>query len=202
MKLVRCLTSVALLSVVVACGPKEPPKTPAVASQPPAAFAESHPRLATQAQEVSDAFGRRDFAKVVDLTYPKLVESFGGREKMIASMAEEMRQMEAEGVVLLSSSAGAPTQILNDSGSIYAVLPTVSKVKAKEGIFQTDGTMIGISADSGANWTFLDTGGKDPGQLKILLPNAADKLNLPPDKPPVKISGNARPGTNPVGALG
>jgi hypothetical protein len=190
MKLVRCLTSVALLSVVVACGQREPPKTPAAVSQPPAAFAESHPRLAAQAQEVSDAFSRRDFARIVDLTYPKLVETFGGRDKMIASMTEEMRQMEAEGVILLSSSAVAPTQVLNDSGSIYAVLPTVSKVKAKDGIFQTDGSMIGISADSGANWTFLDTGGKDPGQLRILLPNVADKLNLPPDKPPVKISNN------------
>ena len=190
MKLVRCLTSVALLSVVVACAQREPPKTPALVSQPPAPFAESHPRLAAQAQEVSDAFSRRDFTRIVDLTYPKLVETFGGRDKMIASMAEEMRQMEAEGVVLLSSSAGTPTQVLNDSGSIYAVLPTVSKVKAKDGIFQTDGSMIGISADSGANWTFLDTGGKDPGQLRILLPNVADKLNLPPDKPPVKISNN------------
>lgn len=96
--------------------------------------------------------------------------------------------MEAEGVVLLSSTAAAPTQILDDSGSIYAVLPIASKVKAKDGVFQTDGSMIGISSDSGANWTFLDTGGKEPGQLRILLPNVADKLNLPPDKRPVKIS--------------
>lgn len=107
---------------------------------------------------------------------------------MIASMTQEMKQMETEGVVLLSSTVAAPTQVLNDSGSIYAVLPTLSKVKAKGGVFQTDGSMIGISADSGANWTFLDTGGKDPGQLKILLPNVADKLNLPPEKDPVKIS--------------
>jgi hypothetical protein len=188
MRRFRSLTCLVLWSLTFACVQKEPQKTPAVASQPPAAFAESHPRLAVQAQEVTDAFARRDFARIVDLTYPKLVETFGGREKMIASMAEEMRQMEAEGVVLLSSSAGAPTQILNDSGSIYAVLPTVSKVKAKDGVFQTDGSMIGISADSGANWTFLDTGGKDPGQLRILLPKVADKLKLPPDKPPVKIS--------------
>jgi hypothetical protein len=178
---------VALLSLTFGCGPREPEKTPAPA-QSPAAFADSHPRLGAQAKEVSDALGRRDFARIVDLTYPKLVESFGGREKMIASMTREMKQMETEGVVLLSSTVGAPTQILNDSGSIYAVLPTLSQVKAKGGVFQTDGSMIGISADSGANWTFLDTGGKDPGQLKILLPNVADKLNLPPEKEPVKIS--------------
>jgi hypothetical protein len=188
MRRFRSLTCLVLWSLTIACGQKEPPKTPVAVSQAPAAFAESHPRLAAQAQEVTDAFSRRDFARIVDLTYPKLVETFGGRDKMIASMTEEMKQMEAEGVALLSSSAGAPTQILNDSGSIYAVLPTVSKVKAKEGVFQTDGSMIGISADSGSNWTFLDTGGKDPGQLRILLPNVADKLNLPADKPPVKIS--------------
>jgi len=181
------LTCLILLSLSIACT-EGGPKNKTVEPEKPAAFAESHPRLAAQAKEVSDALSRRDFSKIVDLTYPKLVETLGGRDKMIASMTEEMKQMETEGVVLLSSSAGTPTQILNDSGSIYAVLPTVLKVKAKAGIFQSEGSMIGISADSGANWTFLDTGGKDPGQLRILLPNVIDKLNLPPDKAPVKLS--------------
>jgi hypothetical protein len=143
-----------------------------------------------QAQEVNDAFRRRDFARMVDLTYAKVTEAAGGRDKMIAALAKGMKEMESEGVSVLSSTAEAPTQIVHASDWIYAVVPTTLKVKAKEGIFQTESSMIGISADKGANWTFIDAGGKDHTQLVGFLPVPSDKLNLPVEKEPVRLSGN------------
>jgi len=127
---------------------------------------------------------------MIDLTFPTVIEAAGGREKMILALTKEMNAMEAEGVFVLSSTAGAATQIVEISGSVFAVVPTSLKVKAQDGIFQTESSMIGISADRGATWTFIDAGGKDRSQLKSLLPDVADKLNLPPEKQPVKISGN------------
>ena len=109
---------------------------------------------------------------------------------MISALTKGLKEMEAEGVVVLSSTAGAPTQIIQVSGSVYAVVPTTLKVKAQDGVFQTESSMVGISSDGGATWTFIDAGGKDRSQLKSLLPDAADKLNLPPEKQPVKISNN------------
>ena len=151
---------------------------------------ETYPALVVQAQEVNDALRRRDFARMMDLTYPKVIEAAGGRDKMIASLAKGMKEMESEGVAVLSSTAGAPTQIVHVSEWIYAVVPTTLKVKAKDGIFQTESSMIGISSDKGANWTFIDAGGKDHTQLLSFLPAPSDKLNLPAEKEPVKISGN------------
>lgn len=188
MKLLRCLTLVALLSLVIACARKEAQRTPAVASPSPAATAENYPSLATQAKEVNDAFGRKDFARFMDLTYPKVIEMAGGREKMLAAMNKELKEMESEGVVLLSSTSGTPTQFIHDAASIYAVVPNTLKVKAQDGIFQTEGSLIGISSDGGVNWTFIDASGKDQSELKKLIPGIAEKLNLPPVKPPVKIS--------------
>jgi hypothetical protein len=189
--------SLLLLLFTVACGKKEMPNNqPAVATQSPAAgqspatTVESYPALLAQAQEVNDAFRRRDFARMVDLTYPKVIEAAGGRDKMIAALAKGMRDMESEGVSVLSSTAGTPTQIVHASEWIYAVVPTTLKVKAKEGAFQTESSMIGISADQGAHWTFIDAGGKDHAQLMSFLPAASDKLNLPVEKEPVKISSN------------
>lgn len=127
---------------------------------------------------------------MVDLTYPKVIEAAGGRDRMISALTKGMKEMETEGVVVLSSTAGAPTQIIQVSGSVYAVLPTTLKVKAQDGIFQTESSMIGISSDGGANWTFIDAGGKDRSQLKGFLTDAVDKLNLPPETQPVKISNN------------
>jgi len=143
-----------------------------------------------QAQEVNDAFRRRDFARMVDMTYPKVVEAAGGRDKMIAALAKGLKEMETEGVVVLASTAAAPSQIVHVSGWIYAVVPTSLKVKAKDGVFQTESSMIGLSSDSGANWTFIDAGGKDHTQLMTMLPAKVDKLNFPVEKDPVKISGN------------
>jgi hypothetical protein len=178
----------ALVPLAIACGQqRESPSKSAAASQS-SSEPENFPRLAAQAKEVNDAFGRKDFARVADMTYPRLVEILGGRDRMVSSITKEMKQMEAEGVVFLSSSAGAPTQVIHLEGTIYAVLPTILKVKAQDGIFQSDGSMIAISSDRGANWTFIDAGGKDQKQLKSLLPTAADKLNLPPEKPPVRIA--------------
>ncbi len=193
---------VILLSLQIACNSREQTaNNPAVAQSPvagqsplagqsPAIESGNYPTLVAQAQEVNDAFRRRDFARMVDLTYPKVIEAAGGRDKMVAAVAKGMKEMEAEGVVVLSSTAGAPTQIVHASGSIYAVLPTTLKVKAQNGVFQTESSMIGISSDSGATWTFIDAGGKDRSELKKLLPDAADKLNLPPEKQPEKIANN------------
>ena len=193
--------SLVLLLFTVACNKKETKiqagATPApttgqspAAAQSPAATAEKYPALVARAQEVNDAFGRRDFARMVDLTYPKVIAGAGGREKMISSLSSGIKEMEAEGVTVLSSTTGAPRQIVEISGSIYAVLPTALKVKAKDGTFQTESSMIGISSDQGTNWTFIDAGGKDRTQLRNILPEAADKLNLPPEREPVKISRN------------
>ncbi len=188
MRRFRSLTCLVLLSLTIACGQKKPQTTLAVATPSPVATAENYPSLAVQAKEVNDAFIRKDFARFMDLTYPKVIEMAGGREQMVAAMNKELKEMASEGVVLLSSTSGAPTQFIHDSGSIYAVLPIALKVKAQDGIFQSDGSMIGISSDGGVNWTFIDASGKDLSELKKIIPSIADKLTLPPAKPPVKIS--------------
>jgi hypothetical protein len=188
--------SLILLLLSIGCSRKETIE-PAVATQSPAGptasaspatTVENYPTLVAQAQEVNDALRRRDFARMVDLTYAKVTEAAGGRDKMIAALAKGMKEMKSEGVTVLSSTAEAPTQIVHVSDWIYAVIPTTLKVKAKEGIFQTESSMIGISADKGSNWTFIDAGGKDHTQLKSLLPVPADALKLPAEKEPVKIA--------------
>ena len=181
------LSCLLLLAAMLACNRTEPNRTSATSSQPATAN-ENYPNLATQAKEMNDAFARKDYGRFADLTYPKVIELAGGRDQMLKGITQQLKEMEAEGVVPLSSTTGSPTQFLHDSGSIYAVLPMTVKAKAKDGIFQSEGSMIGVSSDGGTNWTFIDSSGKDHRELKTLLPNVVDRLNLPAEKPPVKIS--------------
>jgi hypothetical protein len=178
---------IAPLAISIACN-RAPQTQTQVPTPSPSATAESYPKLAIQAKELIDALLRKDLDRFLDLTHPKVVELGGGREKMLATMKKELEQTEAEGVTVLSSAIGAPTQIIQDAGSIYAVIPNTLKVKAQAGTFQTESTLIGVSTDNGANWTFVDASGKDDGELKKILPGVADKLNVPPAKQPVKIS--------------
>ena len=178
---------IAALSLVVLAGCTRAPRPQA---QPPAPSAgESYPNLTAQAKQLEDALGRKDYGKVIDLTYPKVIELAGGRDKMLAATTSEVQSMEAEGVEILSSNCAAPSQYLSDAGAIYAVIPVVSKVKAQDGVFQTEGSLIGVSTDGGQNWTFVDATGKDQTELKKVLP-VFSKLNLPPEKAPVKVATN------------
>ena len=152
-----------------------------------ASSGENYPNLTVRAKELEDALSRKDYGKVVDLTYPKLVEYAGGREKLLTAMTNELKTMEAEGVEIISSTSSAPSQFVHEANGIYAVVPITSKFKAKDGVFQVEGSLIAISTDGGQNWTFVDATGKDQTELKRILPNV-DKLNLPPEKPPVKVA--------------
>ena len=189
MRSVLLLAGLVFVSLTVACSGRGGPVD--IGLQPPTELAKKYPNLAIQARELNEAFSKKDYARFADLIHQKVIEMAGGREQMIAEMTKELKEMEAEGVVILSSTAGEPTQFIRDEpGSIYAVLPTTLKIKAQAGIFQAESSMIAVSSDGGANWKFIDASGKDQGELKKLLPGVVDKLKLPPDKPPVKISNN------------
>jgi hypothetical protein len=176
-----------LLSLGIACKSAPPPQTQ-VANPTASAAAESYPSLTARTKEICDAFNNKDYLKVLELTYPKVIETGGGREKMIATMKNEIKGMETEGVALLSTTPGSATNFVHDAGWIYAVIPITVKLKAQDGIYQTEGTLIGISADGGTNWTFIDAAGEDEEKLRMLLPNTLEKLKLPAEKAPVKIS--------------
>jgi hypothetical protein len=186
---VKSLWLVPVLSLLVfSAGCKSAPAPQPQAPPPPVIHAiENYPNLTARAKELETALASKDYAKVIDLTYPKVVEVGGGREKLLAAMTNEMKTMEAEGVSLLSSTAGSPSQFVSDASGIYAIVPVTTKIKATGGIFQTEGSLIGISTDGGQSWTFVDATGKDQTELKKILPNL-DQLTVPPERPPVKLS--------------
>jgi len=179
-----------LLALLPFAGCKRtPPPRAEAPSPPPLAVAESYPTLNARAKDLEQALAQKDYAKVIDLTHPKVIELGGGREKLLARMSDEMQTMEMEGVSLVSSTASPPSQFVSDANGIYAVVPVTTRIKARDGVFQTEGSLIGVSTDGGQNWTFVDATGKDQTELKKVLP-ILDRLNVPPEKAPVKVATN------------
>src|ERR1700730_4926470 len=68
--------------------------------------------IQAKAQESGAALLRADYGKVVDLTYPKVVELAGGRDKLIELLKAGMDQMKSEGFSFISAEMAAPSQVV------------------------------------------------------------------------------------------
>lgn len=187
MKTIYSVVALIFLSPVgLVCGQqREPQAPPAGATQVSVAskFA-SYPNLEAQAKAFGDAFVRQDNERLVELTHPKLIESAGGKENLINVVLGTEIQLQTHGVQMLSWGPNDATQILEDSGSLYAVIPMTARIKVKEELFDWYLCLVGISSDQGQHWTFVPP----KCGLRHLFPEVVDKLNLCSERQAVKVT--------------
>jgi hypothetical protein len=174
-----------LLLVQITSGQKQPVK-PAPKTQNPASTVKTnYPALKVQAEARAKATVSGDFAKVADFTYPPLVERFGGKEKMVAVLKNDSAQMKAEGFELAAMTIGQIKQIAKVDNEIFAIVPVAITIKSPDGKEVGESSMVGISTDNGVNWKFID--GINQERFKAMFPKAAEKLQIPDEKPPQPI---------------
>lgn len=161
--------SISMLILLVTCGV--------------AARAEDEPKSAvvkTKAGEIVAAIKKEEYAKVVDLTYPKLVELVGGRERMLAELEASMKQLKQKGYSFKSIEVGEPGEILTEGKNTFAVVPTTTEMAAPEGKIVLESYLLGISSDGGKTWTFVDGNGISAAEKRdLILPKLPAKLELP-----------------------
>jgi hypothetical protein len=145
-----------------------------------------YPKLKTQADQFNQASLTGDDDRVVELTYPKLIDLMGGREEFLANADAIRSEMESQQLRVLSATAEDPKEIIEVNNKIYAIVPVSMRMKAQEGVMVGRSFMIGVSEDRGENWRFVSAGSGqlDAEQLKLLFPDAADKLQIPEDEEP------------------
>jgi len=184
----RLVIVVILAAVIVACGQHKVSQSAPQATPEPPLVAANYPSLEAQAKECKEAFLRKDFSRYADLTYTRWVEATGGKERFEKNLARDMKDAEATGLKYLSFTLDAPSQIIRDSGNLYAVLPIHMTVRSRDGTFRSYDCMIGVSSDDGHNWTFFDVGAFGRNGVSVVIGEVANKLELPPEKKPVKLS--------------
>lgn len=134
---------------------------------------ETYPNLKTQVTDYCGAFVRKDFERHVELTWAKR-EAGRGKEWLLTEIAKSALGLEGYGAAMVSWTPKEATQVVDEDGVLYAVVPTVWKMK---GIDPADATvcLIAVSADRGENWTFISSNCIRP---KREFPQVADKLIL------------------------
>jgi hypothetical protein len=142
---------------------------------PPAA-GESARRAATVMYE---AFLREDYEVFAQYTHPRAVELNGGKAATIALVKTGMAEMRQRGFTLKSAAVALPLQMVSAGRELHAVLPITIVMSAPGGELRAPSHLLGVSADQGRSWTFMDTGKLTAENVKLALPGYNPALKLP-----------------------
>jgi hypothetical protein len=140
------------------------------------------------AEESCQALITSQYARAIELIYPKIVEIAGGKEKMIAELEKGMAEMKSEGFSFNSATVSSSIEVLTIDGKKFAIVPYVLKINAPGGLLSKNCYMIGVFGAIGggrSGWTFIDGTKNAEDKMKVLIPEAAGRLKLPATEPPV-----------------
>ena len=125
---------------------------------------------------------------MADLTHPTIVDELGGRAKFMQRLEAIAREMKGQGFRFQGNTFSEPSDLVEASGEVYAVVPFRLDMTAPGEIPGTlHSYLIGVSKDQGSNWKFIDGGGVagDRAKLRQVLPNFPSNLQLPAKQEPV-----------------
>ena len=135
--------------------------------------------LKKQAEEMASAMQNQNYNQMLYYTYPQIVKTMGGAEKMSTEFQAASAQMRSRGISLKSVTIGNLSPIIASEGDLYSVVPDVVQVMVN-GTLMTRGTsFLAISHDKGLRWYFVDTTPLKGKPLKKLFPTYPDGLVLP-----------------------
>jgi hypothetical protein len=138
-----------------------------------------------KSEELGAATVAGKFAVVIDMTYPKIVEQMGGREKAISIVDDGIKKMKEHGSEIVSFKVGDPSEFQTGGWDLFTVVPTTVVVKVPEAKLTGKSFLLGISADQGKTWSFIDGSQLTEETVKGLFPKFPSSLKLPEKSEPV-----------------
>jgi len=135
--------------------------------------------IKAEAENSSRAFMNGDAGRMVDLTYPKLIELGGGREKVLAAVEEQLKEMRDSETKVIAHTVGEPEPSVRAGAKLVAIVPTALKMETEGFIIEQRSFWLAVSTDEGKSWRFIDGSSLDADTFKLLLPEAVDKIKLP-----------------------
>ena len=143
----------------------------------------------SKVRDLADAVGKavldNDYAKVADLTYPKIVEVMGGKETMVERTGAVMADLKAKGVSFSKYTVGKVGEPVVDGKTAYVVVPTTILMTGPDVKIESENYLLGISTDGGKSWTFADGAGlSNPALRDKVFPSLPAALKLPEKKAP------------------
>jgi hypothetical protein len=164
-----------------------PSAAPYSAASPATATPKSTPGEAAleAAQTCARAFLAKQPEAAVDCMADEAVGSVGGRELLVNLLHTASAVMKAKGIVIEAVDLEPPTRVASAGGKMFAVIRERIMLKMPDGHVRTNGYLLGVSADDGASWKFVDGNAlQKSGTVSKLFPVFPPDLELPPPANP------------------
>jgi hypothetical protein len=132
--------------------------------------------LKAQANQLCTAVTSGDNNTLADLTYPKIIEMLGGRQKFF----DAVNGIQASGMKIRSVDITTfPADWAEGGGEYFAVLGKRTRLTMPDGAKkQMTGSLLAVSADRGKTWKFADA--KDRATMVSVFPKLPASLSFAP----------------------
>lgn len=134
--------------------------------------------------DLSMATLKGDFNKIAELTHPKLIDKMGGKAKAVKAMGDGFELMKRQGITLKKIDVGEPSKSVAAEKELYLYVPLTIEMSSSQGRLRQKTFIVGVSADQGKTWLFLN-GDLDRTSVLEILPGLPDALELPKPQAPV-----------------
>lgn len=153
----------------------------------PAGDKAAYQTLDRQARQMGRAFSTGDYKTFSKFMNLALIQASGGIANIEAALVKVDADMHSQGIKVIRIDFGVPSKIVRQGKELQCTLPQQTDYQLPSGKIRSTSTLIAVSVDKGANWTFIDTSNKDMQAIRKMLPNLSSAISIPPAGPPVRL---------------
>lgn len=146
------------------------------------AYAQPTAEALATVQRLLEAVRKGEARTVVNLTHPKVHELVGGREKMLSVLTDAFQSAKIAGHKLDQVVIGQPSAIGRDGEQVFLFVPYIGVSSNKERSTTIEAFYLGISADAGDTWRFVDGSRMDQQNIKLFIPSYSGTPPFPRTK--------------------
>jgi hypothetical protein len=117
---------------------------------------------------------------VLDYTYDGVVDALGGRGRALELLEAFAKSMKDLDITVLSYETFEPGEFHTEEDNVFVIVPTRTKMKMSGETLVNESFLLGISADGGTSWQFIDGGRLRSNPFRDqMLPKLPPTLVLP-----------------------
>lgn len=135
--------------------------------------------VAMDIQKLGEAIKNNQLDRVIEMTYPPILEAMGGKEKALAALREFMDSAEAASFKVQGFEVHHPLTFLEGDELDYVIVPFSTVMEVRELTIRASGYQLGVKKKAAADWKFVDGEKLDDEMFDTYFPDFPDRSKLP-----------------------
>jgi hypothetical protein len=132
-----------------------------------------------EAKSYAQALMANDYAQVLAYTHERVVTRMGEKEAALGLMKKSGEEMKAKGLSVVDARIGTPEPARKIGAWTICVVPAALTFRTPTTKAHQDSHLLGISADEGKTWKFIDLGPLSEEMFFVLFPELKGQFKLP-----------------------